>query len=300
MQLQLNDELEKRHVEWLKGIGFTDADFVAKDEDTYVLSEAAKKALQKAADKQLSYSQENSYPYLQNAGEGTLDQDLKDIVFEKAKEMLAGFPDNVKPTDEDLKNYLEVNVDASGIESENISVDVKVSVTDQVFSNTELSSYEKSFVYTQGEDGVAVKFEGYPKESTMKYVQALVDSESAIYNDVIEATYWANENYMIVGEMISSAKESHFYVFDLEEMLTETIVEMCKTYFYQIHLNERGSFHATVETWKGDTVYTLKSEGGELSQVEDGFMDNYEDVSGLEKYLKSINIIPDNAEILAE
>ena len=141
MQLNLNGELEQKEVEFLKGIGFDEADFVITEEtenedEVVVLSDKAKAAIQKALDNQLSYSQENSYPYLQNSGEGTIDEDLTQVVFEKALEMVQEIPEIARPTEQDLKNYLQVKVDVSGVEDENLIVDVSVAVSDLVFSTT--------------------------------------------------------------------------------------------------------------------------------------------------------------------
>jgi hypothetical protein len=72
---------------------------------------------------------------------------------------------------------------------------------------------------------------------------------------------------------------------------------------YHIDLNERGSFQAHVEDYSGNVVFEFSnadSEDGTLSLVEDGYMRHIEDVSGLEKYLISLGILPKNASLKKE
>ena len=59
------------------------------------------------------------------------------------------------------------------------------------------------------------------------------------------------------------------------------------TYEYFINLDERGEFYADVRNPSGETIWELKSdaETGEIWMLEDGFMENIDDLSGLHSYL---------------
>lgn len=77
---------------------------------------------------------------------------------------------------------------------------------------------------------------------------------------------------------------------------------MTPLYGYYIDLDERGSFEADVRDADGKTVYEVKA-GNSLSEDEtsifdDGFMRDKSDVSGLASYLKDLDVIPDDAELL--
>jgi hypothetical protein len=67
---------------------------------------------------------------------------------------------------------------------------------------------------------------------------------------------------------------------------------------YYINLNERGSFNADVRDMDGKTLLEVASdEDGEVWQVEDGFMKDCSDVSGLTEYAVSAGILPAGAQI---
>lgn len=71
-----------------------------------------------------------------------------------------------------------------------------------------------------------------------------------------------------------------------------------KRFFYVVDMNERGTFSCHVENSNGKIVWSAStddSEDGQFWPVEDGFMDNTEDTIGLEKYLKSIHLMPSDA-----
>lgn len=78
-----------------------------------------------------------------------------------------------------------------------------------------------------------------------------------------------------------------------------------QNYTYHIDLNERGSFHAHVESPKGKIIYCLSNEDedgqeGELPEVTDGFMKHCFDVQGLTQYLRDMQVIkPHDTVILA-
>jgi hypothetical protein len=64
---------------------------------------------------------------------------------------------------------------------------------------------------------------------------------------------------------------------------------------YYIDMDERGEFRADVRDENDNTVW--ETEGFEI--FEDGFMKHKEDLSGLTKYLKSLDIMKFN-DILTE
>jgi hypothetical protein len=75
------------------------------------------------------------------------------------------------------------------------------------------------------------------------------------------------------------------------------------TYFYDYH-DERGEFRASVEDRDGNVIWSVRypdlyeDEDGELIEsttiFEDGYMDNVDDIDGLEAYLKNLNVIKNN------
>ena len=66
------------------------------------------------------------------------------------------------------------------------------------------------------------------------------------------------------------------------------------TFTYYINLDERGEFYADVRNEKEKTVFEI--QGYEI--FEDGFMSHKNDVTGLQEYLRWIDIIPSESTIL--
>jgi len=77
-----------------------------------------------------------------------------------------------------------------------------------------------------------------------------------------------------------------------------------QTYHFIIDLNERGIFKAHVEhSETGDVIFDITNEDEDgntepLWIVEDGFMKNAQDMSGLETYLNDIGLIGSIDEII--
>lgn len=72
------------------------------------------------------------------------------------------------------------------------------------------------------------------------------------------------------------------------------IMEQQPDFYYTIDLEERGQFHAHVSRMADDTiVYEIEDN----SIFEDGFMRHSKDVAGLERHLKSMDIIPASAAL---
>ena len=86
-------------------------------------------------------------------------------------------------------------------------------------------------------------------------------------------------------------------------------VDLEGKYLYRFN-EERGELTASVEQMSdGETVwemrypdFSLNEEDRDMqsSMVDDGFMKNWDDIKGLETYLKDMSVIPDDAEIINE
>lgn len=75
---------------------------------------------------------------------------------------------------------------------------------------------------------------------------------------------------------------------------------MSEKFGYYVNLDERGEFYADVRNESGDTVFEIRlpdEEGGSI--IEDGFMRDKEDISGLQSYLIDLKVLPEDAELLA-
>ena len=68
-------------------------------------------------------------------------------------------------------------------------------------------------------------------------------------------------------------------------------------YTYTVHLDERGEFRATVDNWKGETVFTLHNDGGEGDNLEDYGMKHGRDIENLLAFLQEIEIVPKNGRL---
>lgn len=68
---------------------------------------------------------------------------------------------------------------------------------------------------------------------------------------------------------------------------------------YVIDQDERGIFRAHVEDYDGNVLYETPDDDPH-SLFEDGWMKNKNDIKGLEKYLKSQNIIEENQRLIIE
>ena len=68
-------------------------------------------------------------------------------------------------------------------------------------------------------------------------------------------------------------------------------------YTYTVHLHERGEFRATVDNWKGETVFTLHNDGGEGDTLEDYGMRHKSDTENLLAHLQEVEIVPANGRL---
>jgi hypothetical protein len=71
-------------------------------------------------------------------------------------------------------------------------------------------------------------------------------------------------------------------------------------YGYYINLDERGEFSADVRDQADKTIFEVISnpEDGCIDLVEDGFMSDPHDLSGLHEYLVSLGILAQDDELL--
>jgi hypothetical protein len=72
-------------------------------------------------------------------------------------------------------------------------------------------------------------------------------------------------------------------------------------YTYQVNLNERGLFYASVLNERGDEVYTVRSNDdldGTIDAVTDGWMEHAEDLHGLEAYLTYLGILQNGDSLI--
>lgn len=71
---------------------------------------------------------------------------------------------------------------------------------------------------------------------------------------------------------------------------------------YYINLDERGDFYADVRDPDGETVFAFHAGASlgedETSIFEDGYMKDKDDVAGLTEYLRQLEIIPPDGEVL--
>lgn len=74
-------------------------------------------------------------------------------------------------------------------------------------------------------------------------------------------------------------------------------------YGYFVNLDERGDFYADVRDAEGRTVFEIRAGDSlgedESSIFEDGFMRDKDDLPGLTDYLRSLGVIPQDAEVLS-
>ena len=89
----------------------------------------------------------------------------------------------------------------------------------------------------------------------------------------------------------SSQKDEDSGYFENEDL----IEKKNKVFNYQIDLNERGSFRASVSSPDGETVFTIRA-GNELGEdeasiFEDGYMKHIHDMKGLKEYLVQMGVM---------
>ena len=70
-------------------------------------------------------------------------------------------------------------------------------------------------------------------------------------------------------------------------------------YKYYININERGDFNADVRAPDGTTVFEIQNADHMWELVEDGFMHDGEDISGLFEHLCTIGLVTDNDRIVS-
>lgn len=96
---------------------------------------------------------------------------------------------------------------------------------------------------------------------------------------------------------MKKAQEYNSNLFDMEKKVEKTP----KIFTYQIDLNERGSFRASVSSPDGKTVFTIRA-GNELGEdetsiFEDGYMKHIHDMKGLKEYLVQMGIMSEEDKL---
>lgn len=185
-----------------------------------------------------------------------------------------------------------------------VSADV-IEKTDSSYVDVRLTDasgeeYEFQPLYHTQESGLALA-EG---ASSWDWAAWFGIESSPFYDTSFVEAYDEINNLQAMDELGSYFKESQDY-WDLKALLEQINADYTPTYLYVIDLNERGYFRAHVEDPQGKVVFNLTNEdeetgrelGGELWLVEDGFMKHIDDVNGLEKYLKSVQIMPSRSTL---
>lgn len=156
------------------------------------------------------------------------------------------------------------------------------------------SEDELSILYYSYEPGIQLS-EG---ASSWNWAAWLGLEESPFYDSDMSDDYDYDSASTAMEEMIATFKESQDY-WDVKEAIKKLEKNHVPVYTYHINLDERGEFYADVRDENEQTVYTIKSnEDGQIEQVEDGFMRHKDDLAGLERYLKQLEFLPKNAELV--
>lgn len=88
----------------------------------------------------------------------------------------------------------------------------------------------------------------------------------------------------------------------VNELVADCEMPLQPLFGYYINLDERGDFYADVRDTDGKTLYEIKAGSSlgedESSIFDDGFMKDKNDIAGLTIYLRSLDIIPANGQVL--
>ena len=189
-----------------------------------------------------------------------------------------------------LKDLVNVDVHTPNFAWEDGTVEVEFDIDHE----TDLSlSKGADFHYIEAPDA-----DTYADETTFEFA-VFLHTNSPLKDETFTEMWKYGERLTAYDELVGSISESHFNAFELPETLERLNREADEAYVYNIHHNERGEFLATVDDLAGNEVYRIQTnDEGVIEQIQDGFMKNVEDITGLEQYLISINIIPENAEIM--
>ena len=99
--------------------------------------------------------------------------------------------------------------------------------------------------------------------------------------------------------MKKNKKEESVLAERANRFMPEDYDEDYPVYYYYINLDERGEFYADVRDENDKTVFEIKigSDNDNPDVLLDIGMKHTEDINGLEKHLKELDIIPDDAEL---
>ncbi len=139
-------------------------------------------------------------------------------------------------------------------------------------------------------------------ETGANWAAWLGDSESPFYDSSFSDSY-DEDQASIALEQFYATREETSYASEIANIVKEAMDGYVSDYKFIVDADERGMFRAHVEDASGKTVYELSNEDengneGELPQVADGFMKHAKDVAGLAAYLKEMNILPADAQLI--
>jgi len=88
------------------------------------------------------------------------------------------------------------------------------------------------------------------------------------------------------------------FLFD-EQIAPVFGTELDRTFSYTINLDERGEFYADVRQENGESIFEVRSnDDGVIEMVEDGFMNDTRDVTGLADHLVSLGLMYEGDKLL--
>lgn len=122
--------------------------------------------------------------------------------------------------------------------------------------------------------------------------------ESPFYDEDFLNAYDEDQVSIALEEMLSLFKESQDYG-DVKTAIENLQENYSPEFHYMINMDERGEFSADVRDDSGKTIYEIKNdEEGNVPEIEDGFMRHTTDIEGLEKHLKSLDIMPKKSHLV--
>jgi len=201
-------------------------------------------------------------------------ESLKGAVLEMAKEI-------------DPKSESFLTVDVRFEEGDDNTGWMKVSIEDAAGESTDLE---------------VLSYKGDPVESLSEGAESwtwaawLGVEGSPFFEEDFVDSYGVDTMSQAMDQFVSTLNESgdkH----DLEDALKKMIENYEPVYEFFVNLDERGEFRADVRDAAGSTVFELESAGEPLELVEDGFMKHAKDLTGLEKYLKDTEVIPEKSKL---
>lgn len=111
--------------------------------------------------------------------------------------------------------------------------------------------------------------------------------------------------YPMRGQWLTAEQKARYLDLREQGQFKDVPVEAAnagRLFGYQIDLDERGYFEATVYSDKGEAIASIRAgaslDEDETSIFEDGFMRDKHDLKGLTEYLQSLGEIPADGQVL--